>query len=173
VDLDLPGIVLLGVFVLLVTVPVVDPGIDGARVWSILAACAGFAVGTGLWERRYVARGRTPLFVPALMASRGFVVGNLVALLWFGGVLAHSTVLTIYLLQGLGWGPLVVAVTLIPGALARIAASSVTSRIYARLGPRTLPAALSPALRTSARIHDSIADAPLQRGCSGVPGWTS
>jgi hypothetical protein len=52
-------------------------------------------------------------------------------------------VLTIYLLQGLGWSPLLVAATLIPGALARIAASSVTSRVYARLGARTLPLALA------------------------------
>jgi MFS family permease len=143
VDLDLPGIALVGTFVLLITVPVIDPGIDGGRLWGILAACAALAAGTGLWERRYAARARTPLFVPALMTSRGFVAGNLVALLWFGGVLAHSTVLTIYLLQGLGWRPLVVAVALIPGALARIAASSVTSRIYARLGPSTLPLALA------------------------------
>lgn len=50
--------------------------------------------------------------------------------------------MTIYLLQGLGWSPLVVAAVLIPGALARVAASSVTSRVYARLGPRTLPVGL-------------------------------
>ncbi|MET7402680.1 MFS transporter [Dactylosporangium sp. NPDC005572] len=142
-DLDVPAIVLVGAFVVMVTVPVIDPGIDGGRLWGIVGACAVLAVATAAWERRYAARGRTPLFVPALMTSRGFVVGNLVALLWFGGVLAHSTVLTIYLLQGLGWSPLVVAAALIPGALARIAASSASSRLYGRLGARTLPVALA------------------------------
>ncbi|GAA2580328.1 MFS transporter [Dactylosporangium fulvum] len=142
VDLDLPAIILVAGFVLLVTVPVIDPGIDGSRLWAVVGACAVLAAATGAWEYRYAARGRTPLFVPALMTSRGFVVGNLIALLWFGGLLAHSTVLTIYLLQGLGWSPLVVAAALIPGALARIAASSVSSRVFGRLGVRTLPVAL-------------------------------
>ncbi|GAB3833591.1 MFS transporter [Dactylosporangium cerinum] len=142
VDLDLPAIVLVGAFVALVTVPVIDPGIDGGQLWSIVGGCLALAVATGVWEHRYATRGHTPLFVPQLLTSRGFVVGNLTALLWFGGLLAHSTVLTIYLLQGLGWSPLLVAAALIPGALARVAASSASSRVYARLGARTLPAAL-------------------------------
>ncbi|MEV6929399.1 MFS transporter [Dactylosporangium sp. NPDC051485] len=142
-DLDLPAITLVAAFVLLVTVPVVDPGIEGGRLWGIVGVCCVLVVATGLWERSYAARGRTPLFVPALMTSRGFVLGNLIALLWFGGLLAHSTVLTIYLLQGLGWSPLLVAAALIPGALVRVAASSLSSRVYARLGARTLPIALA------------------------------
>ncbi|MEU7870335.1 MFS transporter [Dactylosporangium sp. NPDC049140] len=142
ISLDLPAIVLVGAFVVLVTMPVIDPGIDGGRLWTVVGVCVSLAAATVAWERRYAARGRTPLFVPQLLASRGFVAGNLIALLWFGGLLAHSTVLTVYLLQGLGWSPLLVAAALIPGALARVAASSVSSRIYARLGARTLPAAL-------------------------------
>ncbi|GAA3598701.1 MFS transporter [Kineosporia mesophila] len=160
-DLDLPGILLVGAFVLLVTVPVIDTGIDGTRLRAVIGACALLAVATVIWERRYAARGRTPLFVPALMTARGFVIGNLVALLWFGGVLAHSTVLTIYLLQGLGWSPLAVAATLIPGALARVAASSVTSRVYARLGPRTLPLAL--AVQTVATMGLVVVGTTLDR----------
>ncbi|WP_432842464.1 MFS transporter [Dactylosporangium sp. CA-092794] len=142
-DLDLPAIALVAAFVLLVTMPVIDPGIEGARLWGIVGACGLLAVATGVWERRYAARGRTPLFVPALMTSRGFVLGNLIALLWFGGLLAHSTVLTIYLLQGLGWSPLLVAAALIPGALTRVGAASLSSPLYARLGARTLPLALA------------------------------
>ncbi|MFF5235235.1 MFS transporter [Dactylosporangium sp. NPDC000521] len=142
ISLDLPAIVLVGAFVVLVTMPVIDPGIDGGRLWTVVSVCVALAAATVAWERRYAARGRTPLFVPELMASRGFVAGNLIALLWFGGLLAHSTVLTVYLLQGLGWSPLIVAAVLIPGALARVAASSVSSRVYARLGARTLPIAL-------------------------------
>ncbi|WP_157017775.1 MFS transporter [Cryptosporangium arvum] len=142
-DLDLPAIVLVGAFVLLVTLPVIDPGIDGDRLRSILGICGLLVAATGVWEYRYAARGRMPLFVPALMTSRGFAAGNLVASLWFGGLIAHSTVLTISLLQGLRWSPLTVAAVLIPGALARIAASSVSSRIYGRLGARLLPIGLA------------------------------
>lgn len=142
-DLDLPAIVLVGGFVLLITVPVIDPGIGGSALTGILAVCGALALATVVWEYRYAGRGRTPLFVPALMTSRGFVAGNVVALLWFGSVLAHSTVLTIFLLQGLGWSSLTVAAALIPGALARIAASSASSRIYLRFGARTLPLALA------------------------------
>ncbi|TQS46205.1 MFS transporter [Cryptosporangium phraense] len=143
VHLDLPAILLVGGLVLLVTTPVIDPGIEGPELWTIVALCGLLAVGTGLWEYRYAARGRTPLFVPALMTSRGFVVGNMVALLWFGGLVSFSTALTIYLLQGVGWSPLAVAAVLIPSALARIAASSVSSQIYARFGGHTLPLALT------------------------------
>jgi hypothetical protein len=43
VDLDLPGITLVGAFVLLVTMPVIDPGIGGIRLWGIVVGvAAGF-----------------------------------------------------------------------------------------------------------------------------------
>lgn len=71
-----------------------------------------------LWERRYAATGRTPLFVPALMRSPGFVAGNVVALLWFGAVVAHIGIVTIFLLQGEGLSPLLVAAVLVPSAAA-------------------------------------------------------
>ena len=68
------------------------------------------------------------------LRSTGFVFGNVVALLWFGAVVAHIGVVTIYLLQGEGLSPLLVATVLVPSALARLTASGVSSRLYARLG---------------------------------------
>ncbi|MCU1446212.1 MAG: Transporter [Cryobacterium sp.] len=96
-----------------------------------------------LWERRYAATGRNPLFVPALMRSPGFVAGNVVALLWFGAVVAHIGIVTIFLLQGEGLSPLLVAAVLVPSAAARPAASGFSSRLFAWLGPASVTIGLA------------------------------
>ena len=144
-DLDLPGIALLGTIVTLVTLPAIGPGMP-VRTATALAAVVGvLAVVLAGWERRYARRGRVPLFVPVLMRSPGFVLGNVVALLWFGSVVAQGAAVTLFLLQGQGQGlaPLAVATVLVPSALARIASSWWSSRLYRRLGPAAVTVGLA------------------------------
>ena len=69
-------------------------------------------------------------------------MGNGVALLWFGSVIAHGTVLTLYLIQGTGIPSFAVALVLVPSALSRVVSSSVAARVFGRRGTRTIPAAL-------------------------------
>jgi len=77
------------------------------------------------------------------MRSRGFIAGNLVALTWFGALLAQGGVLTIYLLQETGAPAMVVAAALIPGAVGRLLVSLVSRRLFARFGIAVLVAALA------------------------------
>ena len=142
-DLDLPGIAALGAIVVLVTLPVIDPGITGGALAAVVAALLLLLAALVLWERRYAGTGKTPLFVPALMRSVGFVAGNVVALLWFGAIVAHISVVTIFLLQGAGLSPLLVATVLLPSAVARLVASGFSSRLFARLGPASVTIGLA------------------------------
>ncbi|WP_067710810.1 MFS transporter [Nocardia yamanashiensis] len=135
VDLDLPAIVALGLLVVLVTVPVIDPGLPGLAIAGVVAACALLVAGLVRWERHYARRGRLPLFAPPLMRSRGYVTGNAVASLWFGSVLAFATIKTIYFLQVCDMLAFVIALGLIPSALARMIAARWGQRLFAAYGP--------------------------------------
>ena len=141
-DLDLPGVVLLGALAVLVTLPVIDPGAHALALVVVAVAVPVLVALLVGWERRYFRRGKVPLFAPALVRQPGFLVGNGVALLWFGSAIAHGTVLTLYLIQGTGIPTLAVALVLLPSALSRVVASSVAARVFGRRGTRTIPAAL-------------------------------
>ncbi|MCI2957539.1 MFS transporter [Agromyces atrinae] len=142
IDLDLPAVLLLGAVVVIVTLPVIDPGVGRSMGWLVAAVVLVLVSALVVWEIRYRARGRVPLFAPELVRSAGFVSGNLVALLWFGAVVGHGTIITLFLLDGFGLAALAVAIALIPSALSRIVASSLTSRLHARISSRTIPLAL-------------------------------
>ncbi|WP_457101307.1 MFS transporter [Microbacterium sp. P5_E9] len=143
VSLDLPAIALLGGLVVLLMLPVIEPGLPAQTQSFVFATCALLAVALVWWERRYTRRGRLALFTPVLMRSRGFIAGNLVALTWFGALLAQGGVLTIYLLQETGAPAMVVAAALIPGAVGRLLVSLVSRRLFARFGIAVLVAALA------------------------------
>ncbi|GAA5201636.1 MFS transporter [Microbacterium jejuense] len=132
--LDLPGIVLLCLIVVALTLPVVEPGLSGAAGIGVVVFAAGLAVVLVLWEHRYHRSGRLPLFAPALVRSRGFVVGNIVALLWFGSGIAASSAVTLYFLQSPALSALLIALVFAPGALARVGGSLVSLPVVHRLG---------------------------------------
>ncbi|WP_213813666.1 MFS transporter [Glaciihabitans sp. dw_435] len=159
VDLDLPGVAGVAALVLIVTMPVIDPGMGSTGIATIVVASVALIVALVFWERRYSRRGRVPLFVPALMRSRGFIRGNVIALTWFGSALGQGTVLTIFLLQGVGLSALGAALVLIPGAAARVVASSFSSRVFARVGPVLITVALAvqvAAVITLVSVSDTV-----------------
>jgi len=141
--LDLPGIALLGAVVVIVTLPVIDPGIPAPAIVALVATASALIAVLILWERRYARGGRLPLFAAALMRSPGFLSGNVVALLWFGSLIAFSTVTTVYFLQSLGIPALLIAAAFVPGSAARFVASRVVSRLFDRFGPRLVPLGLA------------------------------
>ena len=143
VSLDLPAIALLGGLVVLLMLPVIEPGLPAQTQSVVFATCALLAISLVWWERRYTRRGRLALFTPVLMRSRGFIAGNLVALTWFGALLAQGGVITIYLLQETGAPAMVVAAALIPGAIGRLLVSLISRRLFARFGIAVLVAALA------------------------------
>lgn len=141
--LDLPGIALLGAIVVAVTLPVIDPGMPPALAAGTFGAVAVLAVALVVWERAYARRGRLPLFAPALLRSGGFVAGNVVALLWFGSLLALSTVVTVFFLQAQQLPAFLLAVCLVPASLARLITSRASGTIFARFGSTAIPAGLA------------------------------
>ncbi|WP_375387176.1 MFS transporter [uncultured Amnibacterium sp.] len=123
VRLDLPGVLLTALLVLLLTVPVVDGSLPAAARWAVRGAALGAGVLLLVWELRQHRRGHRPLFDAALVTSGGFVSGNLRALLWFGAASAQGAILTVFLLETTELPAPVVALVLVPGALARLAGS--------------------------------------------------
>ena len=156
VTLDLPGIALLGAIVLLLMLPVIEPGLQGTPQIAVLAASGLLLVTLIAWERAYVRRGRLALFTPVLVRSRGFVAGNLVALLWFGALLAQGSVLTLYLLQATGAPAILIAAVFIPGALGRLVVSLVSRQLFARFGIAVLIGGLAAEAVLTAGIAASV-----------------
>lgn len=141
-SMDLPGVLLLGALVTLATLPVIDPVLTADSILLVALAAPALLVALILWERHYRRTGRQPLFLPELMAAPGYLLGTSVAALWFGSVLAKSTVLVLYLLDQSDLAPIVVGLLLVPGALARIGAAVAAAAVHRRLGPVTIPVAL-------------------------------
>ncbi|GAA0269409.1 MFS transporter [Cryptosporangium japonicum] len=125
--LDTPGLALLGAVTLCVLLSVTS-----GAVWAL----GGVALGVVLvgWERRAA----SPVLHPALVRSRGFVAGTLVAAFNFGSVLALGLLVVVYLQEALGKSPLAAALTALPSAVAFGLTSLVSWRVLARFGPRML-----------------------------------
>ncbi|SJM63198.1 MFS transporter [Gulosibacter sp. 10] len=144
-SLDLPGILLLGAFVVLITLPVIDTGAGSRTALVLLLAALAAGGALAAWERRAIRRagdGPAPLFAPSLLRSRRFVLGNLVAMLWFGATVGHSAVMTLFLLQGFGLSGLAVAVVLLPSAALRLLVSTGVPWAAGRFGDHVLGVAL-------------------------------
>jgi MFS family permease len=132
--LDLPGLALIAAVTLSVLLPFVLPDGQGPpRLAWLVVAPAALAAFVG-WERRYARSGRTPILLPALTRSRGFVLGALVALFQFGAVLSASLALTVLLQEGFGFSPLHAALTTLPSAVGFAVASSTSWRLVSRYG---------------------------------------
>lgn len=142
-SLDLIGIGLTAGAVLLVTAPVIDPGIGPVLTGISIAGLIIVVAAIVWWERRLERRGGQPLFASSLMRSRGFTTGTLVALLWFGASVAHGMIVTLFLLQNLGLSAFVIVALLVPGSIARIVTSALSSRVNDALKSAMLPVCLA------------------------------
>ncbi|MFI5908101.1 MFS transporter [Dactylosporangium sp. NPDC051541] len=138
-DLDLPGLALLGLAILGVVLPLT--GTAGGWRWLLGAVAAGALF--VLWERHYTARGRTAVLLPGL--RRGYVLGTLVAMCYFGATLALGLALSLFLQNGLGYSALAVAAVTLPGAIGFAAASTASTAMVTRYGRHGVSAALAAA----------------------------
>lgn len=142
VHVDAVGIALLTVLTLCVLLPVVGVGGTGPALaaWAV----AGVVVLVGLlrWERRVARRGGVPIVAPALIRSRGFVLGTVVAMCWFGSTLGTGLAITLFLQEGLGLGPLAAGLCTLPSAIAMGLASTAAWRVVGRWGRASVTWAL-------------------------------
>ncbi|RKN40686.1 MFS transporter [Micromonospora endolithica] len=131
--MDPVGVVLLGVGVVLVLLPLVQEQWRDPAKWLLVPAGLGTLLAFGLWERWY-ARRHEPLFDLRLFGLRSYVLGAVIALVYFGGFTAIFFIFTLYLQNGLGYSALLAGLAITPFALGSAAASALGGRIVNRYG---------------------------------------
>ncbi|MDQ4138299.1 MAG: MFS transporter [Actinomycetota bacterium] len=120
-DLDLIGILLLGIatfslmlpFVLTTGAPSDDP-----RRWFWVVGFVVALVAFVLWERAYLARGKSPVLHVKLLRLASYRNGLMIATAWFAGIPAMFLIATLFLQAGLGLEPVYAGMVSILFALA-------------------------------------------------------
>ena len=135
VRLDFPGSFLLTVCPLLFVYAVVEAGEPGANPWLILGALVG-AVAAAAGFVRVESRSENPLVPIAFFADRSRTRANLTTMVLSGALSTSFLLFTFYLQDGLGAGPLGAGLTMLPLAVALIAASMLVPLLLDRWGSR-------------------------------------
>jgi EmrB/QacA subfamily drug resistance transporter len=131
-ELDLVGILLLGVATLAFMLPFVlttGAPTDDPNRWSWLAVFVLSGAAFVWWELRYHRRGKSPVVHFALFRTSSYRNGILVATAYFAAIPPYFLLVTLFLQQGLGLEPVFAGMVTISFALA----SAVTSWIGGRL----------------------------------------
>ena len=135
VRLDLPGSLLLTACPLLFVYAVVEAGEPATSLWSSAVALLG-AVLAALGFVRVESRSPNPLVPLTFFADRARVRANLTTMLLSGALSTSFLLFTFYLQDRLGIGPLGAGLTMLPLAVALIAASVLVPRLLGRWGAR-------------------------------------
>ena len=131
-SIDILGALLLGGVVIASLIPTIYGA--GTIALTSLAIGGSALIAFAGWEILYHRRGRTPLLSAALMKSRGYALGTVVALCQFGVGAGMAAVTAFYFLAGSGMAPLAAAAILAPQAAGMLLASSFSWRFVARYG---------------------------------------
>ncbi|AYJ51212.1 MFS transporter [Rhodococcus sp. P1Y] len=132
-SIDVVGLIALGVATLLLLFPMVSS--LGATLSAIsVIGSAGVLVGFWFWEKQFAAGGGTPVLLPGLVQSRGYTLGTMVAMFWFGAILALQAVLSLYLIEGLGYPALQAALIMVGSSILMAVTSAFGWRVVVRLG---------------------------------------
>ncbi|PZG18732.1 MFS transporter [Nonomuraea aridisoli] len=139
-SLDLGGVLLLTV----IQVALVYPLIQGRELdwpwWAFASMVAALPLLALFWrsQRAKERRGGSPLVPPELFRSRAFVVGLVVALMFFGAAFSPFFMLAIYLQNGLGFSALDSGLTTLASPIGTMITAVATAPLVVRLGPRLL-----------------------------------
>lgn len=135
-ELDLVGIVLLGLTILTLMLPFVlttGQGDEPLR-WLFLIGFVGFGAAFVAWEQRYKARGKSPVVHFSLFSLASYRNGTLIATVYFCALPATFLLTTLYLQQGLGLEPVYAGMVTIPFALTSAVAAFYGGRIVDKYG---------------------------------------
>lgn len=136
-DLDVVGILLLGVGVLSLMLPFLlttgGPS-DDPRRWLTLPAFVAVGALFVRWERRYQQRGKSPVVHLDLFRQGAYRNGVLVITAYFAALPALFLLTTLFLQQGLGVAPVYAGMVGIPFAVGSAAASWLGGRLVGRYG---------------------------------------
>jgi EmrB/QacA subfamily drug resistance transporter len=138
--LDWGGVGLIGVALALLTVPLVEGRDHGWPAWMIaclICAAPAFAALAG-YERRFAARGGSPLVRLALFADRGFAGGVPIGMLFVTSYAGFLLLLAVYLQSGLGFSAIHSAAIYTPAAVGFFIASLGAPTLVPLLGRQVL-----------------------------------
>jgi MFS family permease len=138
--LDPVGNLLLVGVLLLLLVPLVEGRAAGWPLWSLLCF-GGFALLAavlGVWEVRLFRRDGEPVIRPDLLAHRSFAMGQVLALLYFGGFTSMFFTLSILWQEGLGRSALDTGLLVVPFAVGSLLTASNSDRFSTRFGRKTV-----------------------------------
>uniref|UniRef100_A0A942YAB0 MFS transporter n=1 Tax=Neobacillus citreus TaxID=2833578 RepID=A0A942YAB0_9BACI len=135
-ELDVVGIVLLGIAIVTLMLPfVLTTGSgDSAARWLWLVGFAVFLAAFVLWEVRYKRRGRSPVVHFELFRLSSYRNGLAIVAVYFAALPASFLMVTLYLQEGLGLEPLYAGMVSIPFAATSAVGSYVGGRIVNRVG---------------------------------------
>ncbi len=140
--LDWGGVALLAAALLLLSVPLVEGRDQGWPAWMIaclVVAGPAFALFV-MYERRFAARGRSPLLRLSLFRDRGFACGVPIGVLFVASYAAFLLLLAVYLQTGLGFSPLHAGAVYTPAAVGFFVTSLASPKLVPLLGRNVLSA---------------------------------
>lgn len=132
-DLDPVGALLLGMAVLMVLLPFVETD-SSAWIWALLPASALLVLLWALWERRYKARGRSPMVDLAIFRTASFSNGALLVSLYFTGMTSIFVLIALYFQEGLGHSALESGAVGVPSAILGAIAANWGGKVVMRFG---------------------------------------
>ena len=136
-DLDLVGVVLLGLGVVVLLMPFVQNREWGSWRWWLVPLSGLLLAGFVVWERAFRARGRESMVNLALYTRRSYSSGSAMITLYFAGFTPLFFVFTLFLQVGLKYTPLQAGLAITPFAIGSAIAAAVGGRKVNDLG-RTL-----------------------------------
>jgi EmrB/QacA subfamily drug resistance transporter len=133
-DIDVVGIVLLGLAVVCVLFPVVQSESGGLRrLWWMFPLAAVPLVAFLRWQRRRVAAGRSPVVDLRLFTdTAGYRSGAAIAAVYFSGFSGIWLVFALFFQTGLGLSPLQSGLAVTPFAIGSSVSSAVAGRLVDR-----------------------------------------
>jgi EmrB/QacA subfamily drug resistance transporter len=144
-DIDVVGIVLLGLAVLCVLFPVVQSEAGGLqRFWWLFLPAIPLGYAFVRWERRRVALERAPLIDLRLFTQTpGYSPGATIGTVYFCGFTGIWLVFAIFFQAGLGFSPLESGLAVTPFALGSAVSSWIAGRLVSGWGRLVTVAGLS------------------------------
>ena len=116
-DLDMVGAVLLGLAVVAVLFPFLQPR-ESPLVWAVLLIGLGLVAVWLWWERRYKRLGKSPMVDLAIFQVKSFANGTLLVSLYFLGMTSVWVLVALYFQEGLGHSALASGMVGLPSAIA-------------------------------------------------------
>jgi len=134
-DIDVTGMILLGLTVLAIMFPVVQSDSGGfQRFWWLFVVAVPLGYAFLRWERRRVAAGRQPLLDMRLFAARGYPAGIAISSVYFCGFAGIFLVFAVYFQTGLGFSPLESGLAVTPFALGSAVSAWIAGRLVGQWG---------------------------------------